>query len=106
MEDKNAKNETQETLDILEIEKQIDLAIEDEDYEKLNTLLDQREKLLPILPENTLREIYERDLKRQENLKQKFEELKSLTKNIEDGKRMVQSYIQQDDKGQILNRQG
>jgi len=106
VEDKNAKNETQETLDILEIEKQIDLAIEDEDYEKLNTLLDQREKLLPILPENTLREIYERDLKRQENLKQKFEELKSLTKNIEDGKRMVQSYIQQDDKGQILNRQG
>lgn len=106
MEDKNAKNETQETLDILEIEKQIDLAIEDEDYEKLNTLLDQREKLLPILPESTLREIYERDLKRQETLKQKFEELKNITKNIEDGKRMVQSYIQQDDKGQMLNSQG
>ncbi|MFN3328932.1 MAG: hypothetical protein ACK40U_08795, partial [Fervidobacterium pennivorans] len=38
--------ENQTERDILAIEKEIDEAIENEDYEKLNTLLDEREKLL------------------------------------------------------------
>lgn len=93
-------------LDILKIEEEIDQAIENEDYEKLNELLDKRQEILGSLPEEVLREIYERDKKRQEILSQKLAEFKNITKQIEEGKRMVQSYIQQDDKGQMFNSEG
>lgn len=93
-------------LDILKIEEEIDQAIEKEDYEKLNELLDKRQEILGSLPEEVLREIYERDKKRQEILSQKLAEFKNITKQIEEGKRMVQSYIQQDDKGQMFNSEG
>jgi hypothetical protein len=98
--------ENQTERDILAIEKEIDEAIENEDYEKLNTLLDEREKLLPKLTENELREIYERDQRRMRVLGEKMKEFKNITLKTETGKKMVQSYIQTEDKGQEIDRRG
>ena len=98
--------ENQTERDILAIEKEIDEAIENEDYEKLNTLLDEREKLLPKLTENELREIYERDQRRMRVLGEKMKEFKNIALKIETGKNMVQSYIQTEDKGQEIDRRG
>ncbi|MEN3042308.1 MAG: flagellar protein FliT [Fervidobacterium sp.] len=95
-----------EQIDILKIEEEIDKAIEDEDYEKLNELLDKRQQVLAFLSQETLGEIYERDKKRQEILAQKLNELKKMSKQIEEGKRMTNSYIQQNDKGQLFNSKG
>ncbi|MGB9615276.1 MAG: flagellar protein FliT [Fervidobacterium sp.] len=92
--------------DIIQIELEIDKAIEEEDYEKLNLLLDERGKILPTLTENQLREVYERDLKRQKILNEKREEFRRMGKNLEEGKKMIQSYIQPNDKGNVLNGQG
>lgn len=93
-------------VDILKLEEEIDEAIQNEDYEKLNLLLDKRQEVLSLLSEEILREIYERDKKRQEVLSQKLAEFKNITVQIEEGKKMVRSYIQQDDKGQMLNSEG
>lgn len=95
-----------EQIDILKIEEEIDKAIEDEDYEKLNELLDKRQQILAFLSQEILGEIYERDKKRQEILAQKLNELKKMSKQIEEGKRMANSYIQQNDKGQLFNNKG
>jgi len=98
--------ENQTERDILAIEKEIDEAIENEDYEKLNNLLDEREKLLPKLTENELKEIYERDQRRMRVLGEKMKEFKNIALKTETGKKMVQSYIQTEDKGQEIDRRG
>uniref|UniRef100_A0A7V4NF31 Flagellar protein FliT n=2 Tax=Fervidobacterium pennivorans TaxID=93466 RepID=A0A7V4NF31_FERPE len=98
--------ENQTERDILTIEKEIDEAIESEDYEKLNTLLDEREKLLPKLTENELREIYQRDQQRMKVLEEKMKKFKETAIKAETGKKMVQSYIQTEDKGQEIDRRG
>jgi len=98
--------ENQAERDILSIEKEIDEAIESEDYEKLNTLLNEREKLLPKLTENELREIYQRDQHRMSVLEEKMEEFKNTALKMETGKKMVQSYFQTEDKGQEIDRRG
>ncbi|WP_448376121.1 flagellar protein FliT [Fervidobacterium sp.] len=92
--------------DILSIEKEIDESIENEDYEKLNRLLDEREKLLPMLNETELRDIYERDQKRMKILEGKLNEFKENALKTETGKKMVQSYLQSDEKGTTIDRQG
>jgi len=92
--------------DILSIEKEIDESIENEDYEKLNTLLDERAKLLPTLNETELREIYERDQKRMKILEGKLNEFKESALKTETGKKMVQSYLQSDEKGTTIDRHG
>uniref|UniRef100_A0A7C4RWW5 Flagellar protein FliT n=1 Tax=Fervidobacterium thailandense TaxID=1008305 RepID=A0A7C4RWW5_9BACT len=92
-----------EPKDIIEIETLIDKAIEKEDYEVLNQLLDLREKLLPELPQETLIEIYERDRVRMELLKKKLRDFEKLTQQLETGKRFASSQVQ-DEKGTFLNR--
>lgn len=92
-----------EPKDILEIEMLIDEAIEKEDYEVLNRLLDLREKLLPELPQEMLGEIYERDKVRMELLKKRLRDFEKLTQQLETGKRFASSQAQ-DEKGTFLNR--
>ncbi|ODN31110.1 hypothetical protein [Fervidobacterium thailandense] len=92
-----------EPKDILEIEALIDEAIEKEDYDALNRLLDLREKLLPELPREMLVEIYERDKGRMELLKEKLKSFQKLTHQLEAGKRFASSQTQ-DEKGTFLNR--
>ncbi|AMW33568.1 hypothetical protein SAMN04488510_12829 [Fervidobacterium changbaicum] len=98
--------ENQIERDILTIEKEIDEAIENEDYEKLNQLLEEREKLLTKLTESELKEIYERDQQRMKVLEEKMKEFKETALKTETGKKMVQSYIQTESKGQEIDRQG
>ncbi len=92
--------------DILTIEKEIDEAIEKEEYEKLNVLLDEREKILPTLSENELKEIYERDQKRMKVLESKLNEFKESALKTETGKKMVQSYFQGEERGYTIDSQG
>jgi|YelNats1bottle14_1022556.scaffolds.fasta_scaffold00363_4 hypothetical protein len=92
--------------DILTIEKEIDEAIEKEEYEKLNVLLDEREKILPTLSENELKEIYERDQKRMKVLESKLNEFKESALKTETGKKMVQSYFHGDERGYTIDSQG
>lgn len=99
----NAKDDQ---VDIIKLEEFIDKSIEIEDYELLNLLLDKREKVLPKLANQVLKEIYERDIKRQEILQEKFENFKNLIKQLESGKKFAQSYIQNEDKGNLLNSKG
>ncbi|MFN6991682.1 MAG: hypothetical protein ACK4MM_03050 [Fervidobacterium sp.] len=99
----NAKDEQ---VDIIKLEEYIDKSIEIEDYELLNRLLDKRERILPKLANEVLEEIYERDVKRQEILREKFENFKHLIKQLESGKKFAQSYIQDEDKGNLLNSKG
>lgn len=99
----NAKDDQ---VDIIKLEEFIDKSIEIEDYELLNLLLDKRERILPKLANEVLKEIYERDIKRQEILREKFENFKNLIKQLESGKKFAQSYIQNEDKGNLLNSKG
>lgn len=99
-------DEKDDKIDFLKLEEFIDKAIEIEDYELLDLLLDKRGKVLPTLAEELFKEIIERDKKRQEILQKKFEEFKNILKQVESGKKFVQSYIQQEDKGNLINGKG
>ena len=80
-------------MNIDEIERKIDEAIEREDYETLRSLLDKRKELMESLPKDKLSEILERDRKRLEIIEKRktalFQEINvirearsSLQKNI------------------------
>lgn len=88
--------------DIIRIEEQIDKAIENEDYEELDRLLELRGTLLGRLPLEMLREIYERDQLRQERLRRKIQDLKMLAHQLEASKKLASSQSQ-DDKGTYLD---
>ncbi|MGQ9855759.1 MAG: flagellar protein FliT [Fervidobacterium sp.] len=92
--------------DILSIESQIDEAIENEDYEKLNQLLDEREKLLPKLSGEELMEIYKRDEERKKKLEQKLNEFKEMALKTIEGEKMMKSYFMMEDKGNTIDRKG
>ncbi|MEJ5256967.1 MAG: flagellar protein FliT [Fervidobacterium sp.] len=92
--------------DILNIEAQIDEAIEKEDYEKLNQLLDEREKLLSKLSSEELIEIYKRDEERKKKLEQKLNEFKEMALKTIEGEKMMRSYLTVEDKGSSIDRKG
>ena len=95
--------------DIVKLEEEIDQAIEAEDFQKLNELLDAREKLLPTLSVEMLKDIQKRDQQRKETLELKIKEFKESAEQMESGKKYMNSYIQNDNdenKGNIINRLG
>ncbi|PLV56811.1 flagellar protein FliT [Thermotoga sp. SG1] len=69
-------------MDVDEIEKKIDEAIEKEDYDHLQSLLKERERLLKNLPVEKLSEILEKDRERLRIINERkdslFRELSSL----------------------------
>lgn len=93
-------------IDIVKLEEEIDQAIEAEDFQKLNELLDKREKILPTLSVEMLRGIKERDEQRKAILELKMKEFKESAEQMESGKKYMNSYIQNEDKGNIINRLG
>jgi len=95
--------------DIVKLEEEIDQAIDAEDFQKLNELLDEREKLLPTLSVEMLKDIQKRDQQRKETLELKIKEFKESAEQMESGKKYMNSYIQNDNdenKGNIINRLG
>ncbi|HPC25777.1 MAG TPA: flagellar protein FliT, partial [Fervidobacterium sp.] len=69
--------------DIVKLEEEIDQAIEAEDFQKLNELLDAREKLLPTLSVEMLKDIQKRDQQRKEALELKMKEFKESAEQME-----------------------
>ncbi len=95
--------------DIVKLEEEIDQAIDAEDFQKLNELLDERDKLLPTLSVEMLKDIQKRDQQRKETLELKIKEFKESAEQMESGKKYMNSYIQNDNdenKGNIINRLG
>lgn len=92
--------------DIVKLEEEIDQAIEAEDFQRLNELLDAREKLLPTLPIEMLKDIQKRDEQRKAVLELKMKEFKESAGQMESGKKYMNSNIQNEDKGNIINRLG
>lgn len=89
-------------VDIIKIEEEIDKAIENEDYETLDRLLELRGELLVSLSPDVLREIYERDRVREEKLRKKMLEFKAMAQQMEAGKKLASSQSQ-DEKGTYLD---
>jgi len=54
--------------DIVKLEEEIDQAIDAEDFQKLNELLDARERLLPTLSVEMLKDIQKRDQSKERDI--------------------------------------
>ena len=81
-------------MNLEKIESLIDKAIEDEDFEKLLELLDERERILKSseLDSETIRSILERDEERMRKIERMKEELVRTAFKSEVFKRHLESY--------------
>ncbi|QTA38137.1 RNA-binding protein [Thermosipho ferrireducens] len=75
------------------IEKQIDECIDQEDFQKLNVLLERRFEIIKAgIPEEMAKKIYEKDREREKIISQKLKSLKDNVKNLERGKQALKGY--------------
>ncbi len=102
----NGEINLDELQSLEEIENLIDTAIEAEDFELIDLLLEKRQKFLEAADTEVLKMIAEADERRKLILSEKLKELKTTIENLEKGKQMTKMYYGEDEKGTKINRMG